>query len=275
MTCQESVQIIAVHLRSRYASTFSRSSQPVDLGLPLDKKLSVYALAAGAAGVCTLALAPPADAKIIYTKTNTPILVNKPYYLDVNHDGTPDFTISLGAGGYFVISWVDVGVQGSQITKGFYNSVVTTKPGFGFEADLPPNVPVWKNRNFGALRHAMAECTLIHNKSSYQTHSVGPWRNVESRYLGLKFSISGQTHYGWARLNVKLDKKCKFTVTLTGYAYETVPNKLILTGHTKGPSGEIVPSGLGHLAGGASAMSDWRVKRVAAPVRDLPVRKES
>ena len=255
------------------------SRAPSKLSESVHHQLNMYALAAGAAGVGAMALAPVANAKIIYTKTNTPILVNKPYYLDVNHDGTPDFTISLGAGGYFHESWVGVFVQGSQITKGFYNAVVATQVGrLRFAADLPPNAPVGKKRTFGSFwTKAMAECTLFRNRSSYQTHSTGPWRNVESRYLGLKFSISGQTHYGWARLNVKLNKKCNFVVTLTGYAYETIPNKLIFTGHTKGPNDISIeepdaaltmpdsePATLGLLAMGSPGLSVWRRKERAA-----------
>jgi hypothetical protein len=262
--------------------TMKRTSRaPSKLSESVHHQLMMYALAAGAAGVSAIALAPPAHAKIIYTKTNTPILVNKPYNLDVNHDGTPDFTISLAANGYDVIAWVDVAVQGSQITKGFYNSVVITQPSrFGFAADLPPNAPVGKKRAFGELVHAMAECTVVHNRSSYQTTSRGPWRNVQSRYLGLKFSIKGETHYGWARLNVKLNKKCNYAVTLTGYAYETIPNKLIFTGHTRGPDDISVeephaaltlptsePATLGLLAMGSPGLSVWRRKERAGSTR--------
>src|SRR5208337_1079591 len=31
---------------------------------------------------------------------------------------------------------------------------------------------------------------------------TGPWAGVSSRYLGLKFVIKGETHFGWARLAV-------------------------------------------------------------------------
>ena len=173
------------------------SRAPSKLSESVHHQLKMYALAAGAAGVSAIALAPPAHAKIIYTKTNTPILVNKPYYLDVNHDGTPDFTFLYGESNYsnhdFYIKWAGFIVQGSQITKGFYNAVVITQPSrFGFAADLPPNAPVGKKRAFGELVHAMAECTVVHNRSSLPNSaaSSGPWRNVQSRYLGLKFSIS-------------------------------------------------------------------------------------
>ncbi len=75
-----------------------------------------------------------------------------------------------------------------------------------------------------------------------------------SGYLGLKFSIHGQFHYGWARLNVFTNWNAPgFTAALLGYAYETIPNKPIITGKTKGPDViTIQPATLGHLARGAT-----------------------
>jgi hypothetical protein len=253
----------------------SRPSRTAELPESPHHQLKMYALAAGAAGVSAIALAPPADGKIIYTKTNTPILANKFYHLDVNHDGTPDFSILYGASNSgtrkFYVKRAAVAVRGWQITKGLYNSVVTTHPrSSGFAADLPPNAPVWRKRNFASHKH-MAQCSFDRSTLRSNTGSVGPWRNVQSRYLGLKFSISGQIHYGWARLNVKLNKKCNFVVTLTGYAYETIPNKLIFTGHTRGPNGIGIeepdaaltvphpePASLGALALGSPGLSIWR-----------------
>lgn len=256
-----------------------RSSGPrktTYLSKSVHQQLSMYALAAGAAGVSALALVPPADAKIIYTKTNTPILANTPYDLDVNNDGTTDFVISnvtSGSTGRMRRppgnhrSYGGVRVKGSGT-----NAVVKTKH---FAADLPPNSPVWKRRNFGTGFQKMAYCTNIYtsNTGDHQSSS-GPWID-QSRYLGLKLSISGHTHYGWARLKV-WQKGCSFAVTLTGYAYETTPNKLILTGHTKGPddsSTEVpgasltmptpVPATLGALATGTPGLSIWRRKESA------------
>ena len=261
-----------------------RPRRTADLSKSLHQRLNMYALAAGAAGVSALALAPVADAKIIYTKTNTPILVTTPYLLDLNHDGTTDFTFLYGESNYsnrhFSIKRAALIVRGSQITKGFYNSVVTNQPSrFEFAADLPPNAPVWKKRNFASFG-PMAQCAFSRSSLNSNTWSVGPWRNVESRYLGLKFSIAGQTHYGWARLNVKLNKKCNFVVTLTGYAYETIPNKLILTGHTKGPNDVSVeepdaaltvpypePAMLGLLALGSPGLSIWKREKPTIAAR--------
>jgi hypothetical protein len=101
----------------------------------------------------------------------------------------------------------------------------------------------------------------------------GDWYWVSGpHYLGLKFYIHGKAHYGWARLTVNYPQDAM----LTGYAYETIPNKPIIAGKTKGPD-EIessrnlpnpaaftapTPSSatLGLLATGAPALSVWRRK---------------
>jgi hypothetical protein len=97
----------------------------------------------------------------------------------------------------------------------------------------------------------------------------GKWTYVRNGYLGLKFKIHGKTHYGWARLGVIHDG-FKLTGTLTGYAYETIANKAIVAGDTKGKDrdkDEVQPVSLGHLARGASAVSAWRLEQIAATIR--------
>jgi hypothetical protein len=74
--------------------------------------------------------------------------------------------------------------------------------------------------------------------SSGSPHYGGPWKNAAHTYVGLRFVISGKIHYGWARLNVHADLS-GVTGTLTGYAYETIPNKAIVTGNIVGPSKQI------------------------------------
>ena len=89
---------------------------------------------------------------------------------------------------------------------------------------------------------------------------------VKDRYLGLKFKIKGKFHFGWARLTVTITGKHDFGATLTGYAYESIANKPIIAGKTKGPDVITLQSGsLGHLARGAYATQAWRAKQTAAP----------
>jgi hypothetical protein len=61
---------------------------------------------------------------------------------------------------------------------------------------------------------------------------TGRWANLAKKFLGIRFEIDGQIHYGWARFSVHATK-AKFPLVkarLTGYAYETEPNKTILAG---------------------------------------------
>lgn len=88
------------------------------------------------------------------------------------------------------------------------------------------------------------------------TFSICPWRGLnKAAYLGLKIVIEGKTHYGWARLSVQSPGHgVEFSKAfLTGYAYETIPNKPINAGkeHDADDSAEqpdTTPDMLGRLA---------------------------
>jgi hypothetical protein len=80
------------------------------------------------------------------------------------------------------------------------------------------------------------------------------------------FWTGGEVHYGWARLTATkhLDR-----VVLTGYAYETIPNKSLRAGVTSDAAEQeaspawlpdVLPQGpsLGLLAYGAGALDVWR-----------------
>jgi hypothetical protein len=68
----------------------------------------------------------------------------------------------------------------------------------------------------------------------------------------VKFEIKGKYHYGWARMSVTCQGgRLGYTPTLTGYAYETIANKAIIAGKTKGPDVVTMPPDtLGSLAWG-------------------------
>jgi hypothetical protein len=68
-----------------------------DLAEGLEKRTSVYAMAAGAAGVSVLALATPARAEIVYTPANIRVPLEHGdgmgVKIDFNHDGINDFSL--------------------------------------------------------------------------------------------------------------------------------------------------------------------------------------
>jgi hypothetical protein len=193
----------------------------------LRRQLNAYALAASAAGVSVLALTQSSQAKVIYTKTHQVIGQNGTYNLDLNHDGVVDFLIQESSTGAFQISnrllaeeAVGNAVEGSKL-RSSYNLAAALKRG----------APVGPRQHFVAGQaNGEAMVSYVHPTTSF-TYVRGHWANVSSRYLGLKFRINGKIHYGWARLSVQ-QQQFHITATLTGYAFETIPNKGIVAGQT-------------------------------------------
>jgi hypothetical protein len=66
---------------------------PAAVSSEIHHQLTMYALAAGAAGVGLLTLAEPTEAKIVYTPAHRLIRAHSAFQLDLNHDGTTDFLI--------------------------------------------------------------------------------------------------------------------------------------------------------------------------------------
>lgn len=71
----------------------SERRQNLPLQCPLQRKLSLYALAAGAAGAELLALKASAKAEVVYTSVHTIVGRNQIYAIDLNHDGFTDFLL--------------------------------------------------------------------------------------------------------------------------------------------------------------------------------------
>jgi hypothetical protein len=211
------------------------SRKAANLSGSLQRHLNAYALAASAAGVGILALAQPAEAKIIYTKTHHVIGRNHHYVIDLNHDGIGDFTISNGYGcGDWCASWLTViPAKGNTAAGNQFHYALALSSG----------------AVIGLKQFAFSGQKMF--QVGEETFPLGSWYNVTNRYLGLKFKIKAKIHYGWARLNARYGSRV--AATLTGYAYETVPRRAIIAGKTEGPDVITVEAGsLGALAAGAS-----------------------
>jgi hypothetical protein len=255
---------------------------PADLPESIHRRLNMYGLAATAAGVGLLAVASPADAKIIYTPVHRVIGPNHSYNVDLNHDKITDFTIVNHVSACTDFCFFELR---QYPTSG--NSAVGYAVGSGqfLGSDLKPGARIGPRSPFkkGTAALVIARSNLY---TSNRTIVYGPWADVKGRYLGLKFQINGKSHYGWARLNVKVSN-ATITATLTGYAYETIPNKAIIAGNTKEPDeisiaepdaaltpGNPTHATLGLLALGLPGLSVWR-RSNGSPQPDAAVsRKE-
>jgi hypothetical protein len=282
-------------LRERQTHRSNRA--PAPLGATLNKSLVSYATAASAAGVAMLALAQTSRAEVVYTPANTPLVINTPVPLDLNHDGVADFqlshhnsiqTASSCIPWCFEITGLDVSpAQAGNAVWATSSSVIShrnrpprfrkgEKDGKKLEVAVPApwGVLIAAPRGFQGSEVLMDFFKSFHSFSGSSTQSVGPWgkgKLFTGPYVGLKFMINGGVHYGWARIEVHADR-LKVTARLTGYAYETVANRPIVTGLTHAPFDEgaeassghagklptAEPASLGCLAEGAPGVKAWR-----------------
>lgn len=191
----------------------------------LAEKLKAYSLAAGALAVIPGA----ANANIIYTDENPDFsgVIGSQYFLDLNNDGNDDFRIwhngssnlyispltstneVLGSGGAtFAYPFaLTSGAMVSSAAGGFFNN--------GFAGGF-------QSLNYGSC-------------------SFGNWCSVTDRYIGLRFDIGGNIHYGWVRLDVN---QAGSVWTIKDYAYEDVATAPIPAGAMGSPGAASVSSGV-------------------------------
>ena len=229
-----------------------RPRTPSKLSESLHRQLNSYAVAASAAGMGMLASVPTVEAKIVYTPASERIYSRgwdqrNRIPLDLNHDKKPEFNFianstNRGTNGYQRVLLQPVGSNG---VEGAGGDVYRLSKG----------EPINRSRPF---RGSLVESCYWYDGG---TSCKGRWYGIVDGYVGLKFRIDGKVHYGWARLSVEAQGGGLESVTLTGYAYETIPGKPIIAGKTKGPDViTLQDPNLGHLARGASAISSWRAE---------------
>ena len=233
------------------------------LSQPISQRLNAYALAAGAAGVSLLASTPSAHARIVYTPANIPIVQDGATVdLDLNRDGVSDFQL-------FNITSTNRGRR----AEGFHRSYLGVSPvqqsnrvfaieseGGLFAAALPKGKHVGPHSPFQPSANLLSMWACAGGTSGFDC--AGPWYKVNQAFLGLKFVIKGKIHFGWAHIR----QAGETSPTIVGYAYETIPNKRVITGQRKAPDGIStnhpisldVSATLGLLALGAPARSVWR-----------------
>jgi hypothetical protein len=236
---------------------------PTKLPESVHRQLNMYALAAGAAGVSMLALPQPAESKIVYTPAHVKVAPQSRY------------------GIHFDLGALPIIYLGRSLQEGFSRVFASASPNLG-------GVAVTRNQTWALPMVAGAKIgpARLFRANSYEPCMAslyiltgswkGPWANggkgVKNRYLGVRFKTGGKFHYGWARVTVTtLDHRFS-SVLLTGYAYETIPNKAIIAGATKDtddvperPDATLTtptpePATLGALALGAPGLSIWRRK---------------
>ncbi|MGA7560207.1 MAG: hypothetical protein WCF61_11665 [Terriglobales bacterium] len=234
-------------------SSAPQSRKTFKISDSLNRRLNTYAQVAAAAGVSVLALTGASEAEVVYTPTYE--VTHTGLYIDLNHDGINDFLLRPTY--YAGTAGLEIGLDASGCSDNLVaGRRLRTSGGYFFSAAsaLHAGAEIGPKGNFSVRFPLMA--VELFGRVGSQYSDIGPWagkgKGVRNRYLGLKFVVDGEVHYGWARLSVTLGHQRQYDDvlgTLTGYAYETVPDKPIIAGRTTGQDVITVqPGTLGGLA---------------------------
>ena len=167
------------------------------------------------------------NAQIIYTDIEPDYAsanLGDLYNLDLNNDGTVDFTLSN-------IYWENYWEYFAELNANpnGVNGAISVHPwathmqalNYGMEIFLNPHITYGDGQSYAPISYMVSGyCFGSETGCNYD------WAYTSDKYIGLRFLINGQIHYGWARLDVFYGLEW----TLKDYAYQATPNTMILAG---------------------------------------------
>jgi hypothetical protein len=236
-----------------------------------NRQLGLYSLAAAAAGVSILALTPPAQSEVVVTTKAIQLHLSSfgehGTGISFQNDGVEDLKLILSSFGVFGFYGIRLKAVNATEGKGVMGQIYAyaLSPG----AIIGPNAHFMSAACKGTYFCYSAPPLLAGSFSDGSGRwTRGPWTgNANTAYLGARFFIDGETHYGWVRLTVNTAIEFDMRATITAYAYETESDKAIYAGATGEPTAELQPSqqiqnqsgpSLGALALGAEGVPLWR-----------------
>ncbi len=194
------------------------------------KKLENYSLVA----VGVIAFAANADAQIVYTDIDPDFTGTSENWdgidIDMDNDGQVDFVFYAS---YFSSTTSNTNTPHSYSSRYLKvnanaNEVVNEKfGGHLFPDAISANGNI--NDNLSAFSADAAWQTGMNQTMAYtfDGFSGGDFRCETDKYVGVRFKIGTDWHYGWIRVTVDCDAS-EFIVK--DYAYESTPNTPILAG---------------------------------------------
>lgn len=207
----------------------------------LEGKLGRYSAVAGA-----LITGAAANAQVQYVDLNPDVNVTvaTPFMLDMNNDANIDFGFTV----VYIntnISYSGVpanvegniagltiesgnGVMGSQqsFLSGQYNVLSPSLLNTG--APVGPQTTPWSSGGSGLFAYKVDITAFGFPLGNFEG---GDWRGENDKYMGVRFKIAGNDHYGWIRLSVAADAT---TMTIKDYAYQQTADCEINTGQQTG-----------------------------------------
>ena len=237
----------------------------------LQKRIRAYSLTAGA-----VIAAGTTEGQVIYTDINPDITRtnNGDFYdLDLNNDATVDFRIYLNKGSssftstyfssFYSYKTIAINPQSSN-SVAYYSGFLANALNSGVAVDNA--VGSWDSNDALMAREYFSSAY----GGVYTSSSIyGAWTNATDKYLGLRFKISGQTHYGWARLDVDINTPA---FTIKDYAYNAAVNQPAITGYVPADVAQAVSgSDVADNSNGSDLQIDFNKASFEASVQEYRI----
>ncbi len=158
-------------------------------------------------------------------------------FVDVNQDGTVDFTLesrwvttldippSFMSYSFGIRPGQDNYVLGSGSTATVLSQGETISP-------VPIGSTNWQHPKYGSVGVCGWSADL---RNETWSGWLGPMAGLDEVFVGLRFSAADGDHFGWARVRLNSSDTLR-TAQLVDYAYDTRPNAQILAGAVPEPS---------------------------------------
>lgn len=144
------------------------------------------------------------------------------YNLDLNNDGIVDFTFSS----YPTDTWT-FWAEPNLMTNGVNAFETVSGPFWSYIVPLNKENIISQDLEYPYYYDPTQSLLVLDFcNTSFDFYCSYSWGDNTDKYLGLRFIINEQIHYGWARLYVKSATEW----IIKDYAYNATPNALILAG---------------------------------------------
>lgn len=200
----------------------------------LSSRLAGYALT----GSALMAMGSMANAQVIHSgPKNLPVTDPlTPVSIDIDGDLVDDFTLGL-----------------AQLST-LWNSYASTNSAWVINNGSSVYQGSWITKSAGEIVHALSSGDIIAASTSWGNDGTAYWNigyygpmftgiNCEFQgqgdmFMGVRFYIGANQHYGWVRLNVPADVT---SMTIVDWAYQETPGAGLIAGDLVAPTATLTP----------------------------------
>jgi hypothetical protein len=190
----------------------------------LRKKLKAYSLAAGSLTAAAV------QGQITYTDISPDVNLSGPsnYNLDMDNNGQPELQFIFYTYADSLISTTlnyQVIFNSTATLGNLYQNMIPFPTALNSGDSIRPSAPDWRDTSiYGGNQYLAVVSTY-----GSQTSTFGNWLGVTDKYVGIRFNINNQPHYGWIRLTVGATAN---QIIVKDFAYRTTPGIGLTAGQT-------------------------------------------